>query len=1122
MALNKGKPMKCPYCQSANKESQELCQTCGAKLETACPACGKIILPSDRFCAECGQDLKSQESPPHIEEEVPSERKHVTALFADIVGYTTMAECLDPEELKDIVGLLIGEMAKVVIKYQGSIEKFAGDQVMALFGFPRAHEDDSVRAVRTAIEIHRVVGEISQKFQETIGQPLAVHIGINSGLAVTGQFDSENVTPHFAGDTINVASRLCSLAKAGETLVGQTTYTQAVGFFSFEPLEPVQVKGKSRPIQVHRLLGPKELPCKTHRVSGLRAEIIGRQDEMATLARAVDRVLEGSGSFIAICGQAGTGKSRLLEEFKATLDLETVNWIEGHAYNFTQSISYYPLIDLLNRELGIKESDTPEKVAEKLEARVDELVGPRKDVAPYLGNLLSLNYPEAAEVSPEFLKSRLHQAVLTILKAQTEKAPTVVCLEDLHWADSTFLDFLRATLLQQRPTAVFLCTYRPPLEVFTQQEISMMGEAYLAIQLQDLSLTETQEMVESILRTAAIPGELRQYIQEKVGGNPFYLEEMINSLIELGTLRSENGRWQLARAISDSDIPPTIHAVISGRIDRLEATAKHLLQEASVMGRTVPYDILKRITQYPDSLDRLLTDLELLDLIRRTGQSEPEYIFKHTFIQEVAYNSLLKKDRQAMHQRIGLVMEQVFQDRLPEIFETLAFHFQHSELSQKAVGYLRESGRKSLRKYAVQESHHHYQEAYGILGKPGSKEEKKRLVDFLNEWAQVFYYRGDFKGLTELLLDHKALAESINDKALLGIYYGWLGFALFGSGKVRDAYEYSSKALQLGKEIGSYPVMGLAYANLTWACAELKLLDEGIQYGIEAERISHLYDLEPMVFFQSLSGMGMIYLFKGNSEKNFEIGKALIAYGESHSNLRSIVVGHIINGYGYYTMGDFARAVECSKTAIEWLNDPLFSEWPKLFLCMNYLINDQIEETEELIHEILPFCECLGIGYIVTAAQVFQGAVLVAKGQVSRGLNMLEGELEIFGDNGRFFSLYIIESALAEIYFRIAIRAQHLSFMGIIKNLGFIISKLPFSRRRAEAYLNKIIQVGQEVDSQGFLHGQALLNLGLLHRLKGKKASARECFEEALQIFQRCASETYLKRAQEALASVSD
>ena len=558
----------------------------------------------------------------------------------------------------------------------------------------------------------------------------------------------------------------------------------------------------------------------------------------------------------------------------------------------------------------------------------------------------------------------------------------------------------------------------------------MLGEGYVEIQLKDLSQNQAQEMVVSILKTDTVPLQLRQYVQEKVGGNPFYLEEMINSLIELGTLKLEDNHWKFTRDIADSDIPTTIHAVISDRIDRLGGDSRHLLQEASVLGRTIPYEILRRVTEQPDSLDRLLNELELLDLIRRTDELGKEYIFKHALIQEVVYSSLLKKDRQAMHERIAFVMEHFFQDRLPEIYETLAFHFKHGKLDHKAMKYFTESGRKSLSKYAVQESHLHFKEAFEILGKTlgESEEEKKCLVEFINEWAQVFYYRGDFKGLTELLLGVKELVQSMNDKFSLGIYYGWLGYAMIGSGKVRESYNYSNEALKLGQEINSYPVLGLAYANLIWICAEKKLLDQGIQYGIEIEKIIRLDNLEPIIFFTSHGSLGLVYLFKGDSDKLFEIAKDLLDYGEIHSNLRGIAMGYIINGYGYYAKGDFTRATDFCKKAIECLEDPLFSEWAKVVLCMIYLSNNQIDDAEEIVGQSLPICQRLGIGYIETAAQVFQGAVLVAKGEISRGLKMLERMRRIFQDEERFFSLYVAESTLAEIYFRMAMRDQGLDF----------------------------------------------------------------------------------------------
>jgi len=1050
---------------------------------------------------------------------IDSERKYVTVLFADISGYTTLSERLDPEEVKDLVGHIIGEIAKVVIRYEGLTEKFAGDQVMALFGTPQAHEDDPVRAVKAASEIHEVVQRISPAVQDAIGQPLAVHIGINTGLVVTGKYDFAKATHQIAGDTVNVASRLCTLAKAGETLVGQTTYLQSEGFFSYGPPELVKVKGKSQPIQAYRFLLPRELPQKT-RFLGHRAALIGRQNEMLVLTQAMARLQQGQGSVIVISGEAGTGKSRLLEEFQATLDLEIIRWMEGHAYAYTQSISYYPLINLIKRELAIEKGDTPGKVAGKLEARLQELVGLRADVAPYIGGLLSLPYPEVAGMSPEFWKSRLYRAILSILQVQAQQAPLVICFEDLQWADPSFLNFLQLVIGEHKLTVLFLFTYRPPFQIFENEVIRRMVETYQEIRLQDLSAAEIQQMLASILQTAAVPEDLQRFVQDKVGTNPFYLEEMINSLIESGILQFENGIWQLTGAIEETHIPSTIHAVISGRIDHLDEAAKRLLQEASVIGRTVPYEILERITQNPENLDQLLERLQDLDLLRESSQPERKYVFKHILIQDVVYNSLLKKDRQNMHRRIGLVIEQVVGDRLPEFYETLAFHFRHSDLSQKAVYYLRESGRKSLQKYAVQESHQYYQRAFQILGQTlgDSKEDKSLLIDFLNEWAQVFYYRADFAGFSKLFLAHQEMAESLADKALLGIFYGWLCITLFCTGKAKESYKYTLKAIALGESTKSLTAIGLAYANLTWCCAELKLLDQGMQYGQEV--LAQANDLEPMAYFLSLGGLGLIHLFRGDSQSNFKLGRILLEFGESRSDLRSTVVGYICTSYAHYSDGDLAKALEWGKKAVELSNDPLFTVWPKLVLANYCVQTDQFQEADEILQEIIPFCQHLGMDYIVTSAQALQGVALIAAGQFSKGLKRIKAGLRVLTANGRFYSRYLLEIGLAEIYFQIATRSRPLKLWSAIKNLGFILKEVPFAKRKARTYLCKIILIGKEVEARGFAQGHAWLNLGLLNQQNGRQEQAQECLREAQRIFGQCNSETGCQQVRQALAGM--
>jgi tetratricopeptide (TPR) repeat protein len=461
-------------------------------------------------------------------------------------------------------------------------------------------------------------------------------------------------------------------------------------------------------------------------------------------------------------------------------------------------------------------------------------------------------------------------------------------------------------------------------------------------------------------------------------------------------------------------------------------------------------------------------------------------------IQEVVYSGLLKKDRQAIHEQIGLTMEQVFADRLPEFYETLAFHFRHSDLSQralslKAVHYLRESGRKSLQKYAVQESHEYYQRSFQILKETcgDTVEEKRLLIEFLNEWAPVFYYRADFAGLRGLFLEHQALAESLADQALVGSFYVWLCVSLFNfAGRMKESYELNLKALEMCRN-GDNTAIGMGYANIIWCCAEMKLVAEGIHYGEEV--LARRDKLDPMGYVLSLGGLGMIYIFTGDSQKNFELGRILLEFGESHSDLRSTVVGYICTSYGHYSAGDFAQAVEWGQKAVELSNDPIFSVWPKLVLTNFFIQTGKFQEADEILREIIPFCQQLGMYYIVDWAQSLYGAALMAGGHYSRGMKMITEAARAFTQDGRFVSLYFLEFALAEIYFQMVTSRPRLGFWTIIKNLGFILKEVPFARHKAETYLRRIIQVGQEIGAQGFMVNHAAHNLEIMQHLNNKK-----------------------------------
>jgi len=1133
--------MECPDCQFDNREGVKFCEECGAKFELECPACTANIPLGRRFCGECGYDLskstkaaalKENEQDTQISESptektiatrIPAEgeRKHVTVLFSDLTGYTTMSEKLDPEEVKEITSRIFGEISKIVANYDGFIEKYAGDAVMAIFGVPQAHEDDPIRAIKAAREIHQLVDAISPEVEKKIGKPISMHTGINTGLVVTGEVDMQRGTHGLAGDTINLASRLSNLAKPGEILVDVDTCRQVEGHFKCEYRETTAVKGKAEPVQVHKVLSQRDKPVTIRRLSGLRADLIGRKVEMAELSEAVSNLRQREGRIFSIFGAAGTGKSRLVEEFKARLDLEKIQWIEGHAYAYSQNIPYFPLIDLLNRLLQIDEKDPPEMVREKVESGIESIVGKQEDVAPYVGGLYSLSYPETKDVSPEFWKSRLQAAILAIFSSLADRAPTVFFLEDLHWADPSFVELLRRTCLEIRQPAIVLSVYRPTFSLFTGHQLSSIGKFYHEIQLQVLSLSDSQDMLESLLKTETIPPDLKRWVQSKAEGNPFYLEELVNTLIESETLTKDNGSWKLTRSITELDIPSSLHGLISGRLDRLEKQTKRILQEASVIGRDFLYKILKRITELEYRIDGELSHLERLDLIRtRSLQPDLEYMFKHALTQEIVYSGLLKKQRQEIHEQIARVIENTFQDRLAEFYETLAFHFSRGRSVIKAVDYLVKSGEKSLARYAVEEAHQYFRTAFDILApnEDKSEDEKILLIDILNSWSYALYYLGDIKEFINLFNSHKDVAEALDDKARQGMFYTWLSVALFLAGKTKDSHEYARKGLELGEKSGNQKVVGYACFVLSATCAEMGLFADGIGFGERGQKIAESFPSDQYLYFKSLGGLCLTNFMKGDTKRVFEGAKLLTDYGKRTSNNRSEIWGYWMNSVGHFMTGDMKLAEKYCKKAAEVALDPLMYQFPKMHLCLVYLNCGQLQEVEEVSKSLLNFCEKRSIGEISEAVYLCLAPALIAKGHIKQGIRMLEETQQTMIRNQRRVRCAQSDYVLGKVYSQIATGPTP-SFSIMTKNIGFLVKNVPFAGKKAEEHFNKAIQVFKEIGAKGFL-ATTYLDIGLLYKAKKRTDQARECISKAIKIFKECEATTYLKQAEEALVSL--
>ncbi len=684
---------------------------------------------------------------------------------------------------------------------------------------------------------------------------------------------------------------------------------------------------------------------------------------------------------------------------------------------------------------------------------------------------------------------------------------------------------MRNALLEIRQPAIVLCVYRPIFSLFTSHQVGAISKIYQEIRLGDLSLSDAENMLESLLKTKDIPSDLWQFVQDKAEGNPFYLEELVNSLIESEILVRDNGSWKITKPINESEISSTIHGLISGRLDRLEKHTKRIVQEASVIGRAFLYDILKKVTELDDTIDRSLNTLERLDLIRtRSMEPDIEYMFKHPLTQEVVYNGLLKKDRAAIHEQIATVMEQLFQDRLVEFYETLAFHFKQSRSVSKAVEYLMKSGDKSVGRYAVEEAHQYYQEAFNILSSKPDKsiEEKQLLIDLLIQWALVFYHRGDFGGLDKLLSEHEDLAKSLDDKQRLGMFHAWYGMAIATHrGNPKVSHQYLTKALELGEEIGNQQVIGYACTWLIWTCADWGLLDEAISFGERAQEIAITLESDHYLFYKSLAGLGQTYWYKGEGKKVLEIGKTLLDYGQRRSSIRGLVVGHIYTGTGYLTVGDLSSAIDSYKTAIEVAADPFYAHWSRIFLGTTYASIGQLSEAEEALQEIVSYCEHFGCEYIRLMAAGFLGAVMIAKGHMSKGLKMMEDVLQASIENERKIVTARLEYLMGKIYLQAVQREGVKGGVAMMaKNIGFILKEVPFAAKKAEDHLKKAIEVSIEIGAKSVL-GNAYEDLGLLHQAKGRTEQAKKYISDAINVYQECDALGYLKQAKEILEKIA-
>ena len=714
--------MECRQCGAENPGDARFCEDCGAQvvsIELRCPTCGIAATPGKRFCRACGSALPEVPAAPLTPARASlepadsalasrsahgSEHKQVTILFCDLVNSTGLAERLGAERLLALVNRFFDLGQAEVQRYGGRVSQFMGDGFMALFGAPVAYEDHARRAALAALGIQRRFEEQRAGLAQQFGAEVAVRIGVNTGPVIVGRIGDELQTDYTAiGDTANVAARLEQGAEVGTIVISESTARLVAGYVRVEPSGVVQVRGRHEPVTAYRLIGvgPRRSPLEGIAPRTL-SQHVGRDRQLAQLQELFAQVVQGHGQAVGIGAEPGMGKSRLVYELRRSLGGQPVTYLEGRCLSYGMTIPYLPILDILRSNCAITQSDDPAVIIQKVRFALQEVQMDPDESAPYLLHLLGVDegkdVDRLALLSPEAIKARTFETLQRMARQGSRLRPILFVVEDLHWMDATSEEYFASVVESIAGCAIMLiCTYRPG---YTPPWLNLSYATQIA--LHRLSPDDSLSIVRAVLRTDHVAEPLAAVILDKAEGNPFFLEELAKAVSEHDDFRAE-----LA-------VPDTVQGVLAARIDRLPDEPRQVLQTASILGREFPLRLLGAIWQGQGTIEPHLLELKRLELLyEQSGADEPVYVFKHALTQDVAYGSLLVSRRQTLHAAAGRALEELYADRLDDVYDGLAYHYSKANEAAKAVEYLCHIAAKAARSYASGDAVKALEEALG-------------------------------------------------------------------------------------------------------------------------------------------------------------------------------------------------------------------------------------------------------------------------------------------------------------------------------------------------------------------------------------------------------------------------
>ncbi len=1025
--------MICPNCGKDNPAVAKFCWNCGHALPRDCPQCGADLSPNSRYCFNCGFQVAERQAsspapfvqtlatrPPRDlgtalntlrtgaggdSSRVIGERRVLTALFCDVTGSTQMADQLDPEEWAVIMNGAFEFLIEPVYRYEGTVARLMGDAILAFFGAPVAHEDDPQRAVMAGLEIISGIGPYCDHIKREYGLSFNVRVGINTGPVVVGEIGSELAMEYTAmGDAVNVAARMEQMAEPGTVQISEHTYRLVAPYFEAEPLGGIDIRGKRELISAYRVVGRKAQYKQPRGIEGLSAPLVGRTEEFSRLRGIVKDVLGGRGQIVFLTGEAGLGKTRLVDEMRREwkrLGGRMFDWSESRGIAYEASRPYGLFGQRLQQYFGVLPDDSPDVIRSKVANGVARMpAGAGELLIQAVEILLSIDKPEASRQIPgEAVKRELNDAALWLWRTLGESTPGGMVFDNLQWADPASVELvLHLFNLVEEVPLLFVCAMRPHPNTpgWNAREVARTKypDRHTEITLERLSDADTGALVDSLLSGANLPTSLRTLILRKAEGNPLFVEEVVRTLIDRGVLvrDEETLTWRVQAMVEDIEIPDNLQALLTARIDRLDEAAQRTLQLAAVIGRSFQYRVLERIAEAGAALDEQLATLERAGLIQKAAAGpEVEYTFRHELTREAAYSSMLRSQRRRFHRLVGETVEELFPNRLEDQADRLAYHFHEAGDAARALKYYRAAGDKAARLYANAEAGSHYTRAIEVaeqLEAPG--EELGYLYTRLGRTQEL---RGQYD---KALASYEALVS-------LGKARGDRSLELAGllpqatvhvvptmQFDPRRGKALAEKSLALARELENQGAESEALWNLMLLNYFTGRIEQSLDFGELALQIAHDHDLPERAAYAQ-HDLARSYMAAGRTEEAWRAELEAYERWEALGNLPMLADSLGTLADGALLLGNLDLALGYGEEGVA-LSQQIGSDWGEAYnlstLGMVYIERGDVSRGLEAIRRAMELADRANFIAVDTNASALMAFTYATFGELETALRL--------------------------------------------------------------------------------------------------------------------------------------